>query len=47
VAALDLYLDPERLRTARAELAAATNGAPYVCPIPADVDPPTRPHPLR
>jgi aminobenzoyl-glutamate utilization protein B len=47
VAALDLYLHPEHLRDAQAELAAATNGTPYVCPIPADVDPPTRPHPLR
>jgi aminobenzoyl-glutamate utilization protein B len=47
VAALDLYLDPERLRAARAELAAATNGTPYECPIPADVAPPIRPHPLR
>ncbi len=47
VAALDLYVDPGHLRTSRAELAAASNGTPYVCPIPADVDPPTRPHPLR
>ncbi len=47
LAAAELVLSPELLQRAQAEFRAAVERTPYVCPIPADVDPPQHAHPLR
>jgi aminobenzoyl-glutamate utilization protein B len=40
--ALDVVHDPSILERAKAELREKTGGKPYVCPIPADVVPPSQ-----
>jgi aminobenzoyl-glutamate utilization protein B len=40
--ALDAIHNPDLLEKAKAELAEKTDGKPYVCPIPADVVPPSQ-----
>jgi aminobenzoyl-glutamate utilization protein B len=39
IVATDLFTRPELLAAAQAEFAESTKGRPYVCPIPADVEP--------
>jgi len=39
ITAADFILDPALLQEARDEFAASTAGRPYVCPIPAEVQP--------
>ena len=39
IVATDLWEKPELLAAAKAEFTESTGGKPYVCPIPADVEP--------
>jgi aminobenzoyl-glutamate utilization protein B len=43
--ALDAFLDPALIARAKADHAARTRETPYVCPLPADKEPPIRPRP--
>lgn len=47
LAASELYTSPERLALVRAEFEQVTQGKPYQCPIPMNVQPPQFPNPLR
>ena len=38
--AVDALQDPSLIEKAKADLAARTAATPYVCPLPADVQPP-------
>ncbi len=40
--AVDALRDPTLIARAKADLAARTQGNPYVCPLPDDVHPPIR-----
>jgi aminobenzoyl-glutamate utilization protein B len=43
--AVDALLDPELIARAKADLVQRTARSPYICPIPAEVQPPVQPRP--
>ena len=45
--AIDLYRDPQHLQQARQEFETATKDKPYTSPLPADLQPPQHPNPVR
>lgn len=47
LAAVELYLDPAKLRAVRAEFNAKVAESPYIPPVPEDARPPRIEHPLR